>query len=272
MSTGFVNPRGYYEKHWIEERRSETSSRSIPQDLDRKDWRYYVIAYSGNGIDAYDFLRAANLVQPALNAFAHISTEGEFGAGEVRGWGGDQVHGVLAYEIPHSGRIEILDLPAALEMRYSYERFAALDKVRHEGISRAVDLLYGLRRISSHNDLRVLGLFAVIEMLLTHNPNDKEIGDSLSHQISTKIPLLSARFRTPIDYCVFNTDLAAESIWKRLYAYRSKIAHGSKVEFSGPLQLLQDRETAVAFLEKVTRRLVQHALDEPQLVDALKPI
>jgi hypothetical protein len=38
------------------------------------------------------------------------------------------------------------------------------------------------------------------------------------------------------------------------------------------LQMLRGREVATSFLEGATRRLVRHALNEPELVDALKPI
>jgi hypothetical protein len=109
-------------------------------------------------------------------------------------------------------------------------------------------------------------------MLLTHNPNDREIGDSLSHQISTKVPLLSSRFSVPLEYSLFRNDVAPPAIWKKLYEYRSKIAHGDLPDFSGRLQLLTDQTTAVRFLEDAVRQIVRHALDEPELVDALKPI
>jgi hypothetical protein len=272
MSPGFLNPRAYYENHWVDVKESATSSRSSPRPLDRMDWRYYVLGFSGNSSGAYEFLLAANLVRPALSAFAEVHTEEKFGKGKTWGWGGDQVRSVLAYEAPHSHRLELLDTAAAIELRQSYERFVALDSKKHPGIARAVNVFHGLKRIPYGSDLRVLGLFAVIEMLLTHNPNDKELGDSLSHQISTKIPLLSERFSTPLNYGVFEDGVEAATAWKRLYAYRSKIAHGDTVEFTGGLKLLRSRQTATEFLEDATRRLVRHALDEPKLVDALKPV
>jgi hypothetical protein len=58
--------------------------------------------------------------------------------------------------------------------------FRILDHVKHSGIVRAVDILEKFGRLPLSDDLRVLGYFMVLEMLLTHNPNDKEIGDSLS--------------------------------------------------------------------------------------------
>jgi hypothetical protein len=271
ISGGFPNSRIYYENHWVETKESDTSSRSTPHPLRREDWRYYVVSYSGSETEAYKFLRAANLTCPALSSFAEVHTEGEYGTGQALGWGIDQVVGTLAHLTPHSHRAEVLDAAAADELRGSYERFTALDSKKHSGIAHAIELLSGLRRIPHGSDLLVLGLFAVIEMLLTHKPNDKEIGDSLLHQISTKIPLLSARLSSPLDYGGFERATEVK-VWKRLYEYRSTVAHGGTPDFNGSLSLLRNRDVAVAFLEGATRRLLRHALNEPVLVDALKPI
>lgn len=271
MSAGVPNPRMYYENHWVETKESNTSSTSTPHPLERKDWRYHIISYAGTGAEAYRVLRAASLTRLAVGSWAEIHTEGEYGTGKVAGWGVDQLVGTLIHQSSHSHRAAILDSTAATELRDSYERYIALDSKKHPSAARAIDLLDGLRRIPEGSDLRILGLFAVIEMLLTHKPNDKEIGDSLLHQISTKIPLLSARFSSPLDYSAFGS-ASEETIWKRLYGYRSTIAHGGTPDFNGSLSLLRNREVAVEFLENATRRLVRHALNEPELLDALKPI
>lgn len=270
-SGGFPNSRMYYENDWVETRESDTSSRFTPHPLERKDWRYYIVSYSGPGTEAHNLLRAANLTRPALISFAEVHTEGEYGTGRAVGSGIDQVVGTLAYLTPHSHLPEVLDAQAAEELRCSYERFTAFDSKKHPGIAHAIELLNGLKRIPYGSDLLVLGLFAVIEMLLTHKPNDKEIGDSLLHQISTKIPLLSARLSSPLTYSAFGK-ATEEKIWKRLYDYRSTVAHGGTPDFNGALSLLRNRDVAVAFLQDATRRLLRHALNEPVLVDALKPI
>jgi len=272
MSPGFVNPRSYYEKHWTTTVHSKTSSSTSPSPLERKDWRYYILSFAGYGNETYDLFRAANLVEPGLNAFAQIYTTKEFGAGTVTGWGGDSVQALTAYEAPQSQILQTFDEAAVAELISCHRCLLGLDKSKHPGIERSVEVLQRLKRISRGTDLRVLGLFAILEMLLTHNPNDKEIGDSLSHQISTKVPLLSARFSSPLDYGCFEVGVTETTIWKRLYEYRSKIAHGELAEINGRLSVLRSREVATAFLEQAVRRVVRHALNEPALVDALKPI
>jgi hypothetical protein len=123
MSPGFMNPRAYYENHWVHTKVDEHSSTSAPQPLVRKDWRYFVLGFSGTGTEPYDFFRAANLVKPTLRAFAQVHTEGEFGAGKAFGRGGDQVRGVLAYELPHSHRLEVLNSSAIGELGATTKRF-----------------------------------------------------------------------------------------------------------------------------------------------------
>jgi hypothetical protein len=272
MCPGFSNARGYYENSWETTKTSETSWDAFPTPLAPEDWRYFLLTFSGNGMDAHHFLRAANLVPPYLNSFANVHTDGEFGTGNAFAWGGDELHSVLTYQSSDPRTLQVVDSSHLNEARASYLALKTLDQRKHAGIARAVTLLYGLRWVSASSDLRVLGLFAVIEMLLTHNPNEKELGDSLSHQISTKIPLLSARFSNPVSYDTFAKNTDPQKIWKKLYSYRSKIAHGDTVDFASGLQVLKDRHTTNTFLEEFTRRLVRHALREPELVDGLKPI
>jgi hypothetical protein len=111
--------------------------------------------------------------------------------------------------------------------------------------------------------LYVLGLFGVIESLLTHDP--KGGYDRLTHQIKTKVKLLNERFSTPLDYSAFD-NLPSDKIWKPLYSFRSAIAHGRIPTFDRDLRVLKDERTAVEFLRKAAKTLLRHALEEPQLV------
>jgi hypothetical protein len=110
-----------------------------------------------------------------------------------------------------------------------------------------------------------------LEMLLTHNPNDKDVGDSLSHQISTKVALLERRLAKPLNYAVLS-EAKSTVVWKKLYAFRSAIAHGGTADFKGALSILQSPQAATEFLAEATALILRHALDEPALFDSLKPI
>lgn len=128
---------------------------------------------------------------------------------------------------------------------------------------------YSFTEKSLQAPLYVLGVFAVIESILTHAPVDR--GDSLTRQIKAKMNLLNARFSKPLDYSVFGGSPKSDSIWSKLYSFRSAIAHGGEPTFdSGDLQVLKDQRTTVTFLDGAAKALLRHALKEPELIRDLQ--
>lgn len=126
-----------------------------------------------------------------------------------------------------------------------------------------------LKHLPADSDAHVLGLFSVIEMILTHKPSDK-LHDSLRHQVSTKMDLLSKRFLKTDVYEMFQSQNRAD-IWKTLYDWRSSIAHGDESDFSkGSLKKLETKEKAHAFLDMNVRLLLKTWLEERDLVSDLK--
>ncbi|PKM08391.1 MAG: hypothetical protein CVV14_04290 [Gammaproteobacteria bacterium HGW-Gammaproteobacteria-4] len=123
--------------------------------------------------------------------------------------------------------------------------------------------------IKGHNELTILALFSVLESVLTHNPRGEF--DSIGHQIRTKIALVANRSDLEIDYSVFGST-SSDTIWKKLYDLRSKIAHGSEVSFSGPLQVLNDAYLVEKFMFSALRAILRFAVKEPQLVTDLKAV
>jgi hypothetical protein len=151
--------------------------------------------------------------------------------------------------------------------------FFVLDRQRYEGIHRAVDLFQRFRFMPLTDDFAILGLFIVIEMLITHQPGNKEIGDSLLHQLSTKIPLLSERMAEPIDYTAFGDDMPVAARWKKLYALRSAIAHSNHLDYAAPgLVRLNNGNAILKWLTTTTRQLLRFALDERSLYLHLKGV
>jgi hypothetical protein len=158
-------------------------------------------------------------------------------------------------------------------MKELFQSFNQLDKGIDEGVIRAIKLNRAVQRLGAPVDFAVLGLFMIIEMLLTHNPNEKEVGDSLTHQIKTKMAFVSPRFKNPLDYSRFGPSADHGQIWGALYTYRSCIAHGNHIDFSkGPLAKLNSAAEAFEFLEVATKELLAYAIREPSVVNGLKPI
>ncbi|MEI8195862.1 MAG: hypothetical protein WCI73_08140 [Phycisphaerae bacterium] len=151
------------------------------------------------------------------------------------------------------------------DIREAYEGIERVKAAgeKHAGIVRAVDMYYQLLAIPEREPLHVLGLFAVIESLLTHNPNGDY--DSLEHQIRKKMALLNTRFTTPLDTSHFG-NAPFDTLWKKFYEYRSKIAHGAAFDFKKDLKMIQNATVAYAFLDGAAKSLLRHALKEPHLM------
>lgn len=268
----YASRRTLYETDWI---RDTTNPNSFsPLALPKPKWRYNVLTFSGTPSEAETFQRASNLCDLPIDCYPWaLFTEQSFGQGEVIGASSSGAMPFIFNGPPRTSPAEPLPVVTQNTLDQwlrSYRRLASFEADKHPGIAKAVSLFHDLKTVNPVNGFRVLGLFMIIEMLLTHNPGNKEIGDSLCHQIATKVPLLSQRFEQPLDYSDFNSKEG--TIWTRLYDYRSKVAHGDTADFDSKLSLLKNAAFAEMFLTKATRRLLAHALQDPALYDALKPI
>lgn len=116
----------------------------------------------------------------------------------------------------------------------------------------------------------VLGLFSILEMLLTHQQRDKNLHDSLTHQVATKMSLLNRRFERSALYHFF-PGVPMEDVWRALYEYRSRIAHGNDYDFgSSKLSKLQSESLAHGFLNDAVGLLLRLWIDDPEFVTDLK--
>lgn len=260
----------HYEHEWVPVATSTGEGRQT-RPLPRSDWRYYVFTWEGSNAAVMEVQRALNLVPPAASSVLQVLTREPYGNGEFRGQMVESVAAHFQHREPPPSPI-VVDDERIQSWILTCVRLNALDHERYRSISRAIDLLDQLRRYPSFGHLQVLSYFMVLEMLLTHKPSDKEVGDSLSHQIRTKVALLSRRLPGGLDHNVFGTDISVDKIWAKLYAYRSVIAHGGVPDFERELKLLKDARTAWTFLATATARLARYSLEDPDLIDSLKKV
>jgi hypothetical protein len=272
VDMGMGGPAG--RQNWYENRMTFTDGQYHYEPLPEDAWRYFVLTYEGiprGRNEVFQFLIAANLAEPSLASSCWFSTMEPYGRGEVCGRGG-YIGGGRHDPLPDPLE-EIVDDGAVERWHEAFCAFSRLDAAKHEGIGRAAQLFQRLRHMQIADDFRVLGHFMVIEMLLTHRPGKSDVGDSLTHQIRTKVPLLSARMAPRIDYSNFADADSAKAIWEALYEYRSAVAHGRHADFDDRrLRILRSPVDANRFLAQAVRRLLRYALDEPQLVDDLKEV
>lgn len=269
-NTGFIKTarRSLYEYSTNIEKSKKQFSHRL---LKKSEWKYYILSYSGNNYEACKFFKIANLIPPYFQSVYDYHTSKKFGKGEVLAHGWDPLANSSFYLHPNreAHKLDLNTLNFIIDLHKQYSIF---DKQKYEGIERAINLNSTLNQINQTSSLYILGLFMIIKMLITHKPNDKEIGDSLNHQIKTKIPFLSRRFYKPLDYSCFESS-APEKIWSSLYHFRSCIAHGSHVDFSkSPLKILKSNDTATEFLRFATKTLLVQAITEPEFINGLKPI
>ena len=115
-----------------------------------------------------------------------------------------------------------------------------------------------------------MGIFSVIESLIAHTPRLAESLDSISHQISGKMILLDRRFEETMNRPEVFGDVPDKKLWKRLYYYRSKVAHGQEPSFTGDFSILGDHGTVHQFLFEKCQALLRYSIMEPQLVADLR--
>lgn len=159
------------------------------------------------------------------------------------------------------------DANIAGDVRKMLDLLAKADK-EHPEIVKSVALYLDLEKIPPESPMYVLGLFAVLESLITHKQVVET--DTLSHQIQTKMIFLGRRVEKPLDYAPFPKKFASPSrVWKEFYGWRSNIAHGD-----APTKGIElgDITTAAEWLNVAVRLVLRYALRDPQTVKDLKAI
>ena len=246
----------------------ESGTQFVQESLPEVEWRYYVVTTPDNGLNNIKLHYAASISDTPLDLSALNFLVGSGGKGY-------RPLGLIRhfYDTYPAQRISHLSL---VEIREIYRSLNELNfEIGVEGdfpeISRAFEMIDALSLLPESSNFHVLGLFAIIEMLITHNPKLEDRGDSITHQMQSKIPLLARRFDRPLAYGNFANGASEKKIWGALYKYRSSLAHGGKPDFqSGELNILKSAENAKEFLNTVVKALVRDFLKEPFLYQDLR--
>lgn len=163
-------------------------------------------------------------------------------------------------------RVNLEDLR---QIKQTYENIPQIQNA-YPGIMRSMTLYNSLRYLPKYHDLKTLGLFTVIESLLTHDPQSSETGDSLTRQVRTKVPLVFGRSPRDIGYSGCFGNAKQDKVWKTLYGYRSCLAHGKGPDFNEEFRILRNPGVVNDFLTQSIKLLLLQALTEPQLITDLK--
>lgn len=255
---GMCLPTQFYECDAV---RDGTSTSLLP--LTEKEWRYYVVSTGDNGGTNHNLHMASNISAAPLEISAL-----KFYLKAGYGWRSGVLQSYFEqFPVPvkRVGKDELLDIAKV------YQSYISFDKDMYPEVPRAMSMFDSLSFLNRNSIFHVLGLFAIIEMLITHNPKLEDRGDSITHQMQSKIPLLARRFQKKLDYGLFFQDGLEKKVWSALYKYRSAMAHGGVPDFaSGDLRILKDARNADSFLREVVKGLLRHSLQEPQLYQDLR--
>ncbi len=256
-----------YEFIYVESINTLNNNSLQGQRLEPQAWKYYVINFNGNNAKIYDLNMAANLIEIELEFGLQFLYHEEIKNFSIQ----KKPTHIFNYfyemnsDLPS---IQSIDDVSLQDISSVYQNYQELDKIKYPDIKQAIHMLEELKHLPHNSKFKILGLFTIIEFLITHKPIDT--GDSITRQVTNKINLLSKRFSNKLDYSKFFGNTPESTVWKKLYAYRSNIAHGDQPDFAKELLVLKDDSTAKKFLKLAVKMLLRHSLTEPQLYTDLK--
>jgi hypothetical protein len=265
----------------------DSTSITLTQESDSAKWRYYVIEYPHDEQEGVPRKNDATprrmpgfeLAALVSNARLEWGLESSVGPEPGSSRRFSRPAFVFAYEsymhefLRRQAGVPVLNAEHLVDIRMV---FHVIEKLPDEQqlVVQACQLYQASHNQRLKSPFRILALFAAIEFLVTHKPNPNESGDSLTRQIKSKLPLLCRRFDEPFPP-ERTFPKAGAKAWEILYAYRSKIAHGGNMDFRAPYkkdgfsELISGLDIAF-FLDEFVRRLMRHAIMEPQLCLDLK--
>ncbi|MGA3888737.1 hypothetical protein ACI2S3_08420 [Ralstonia nicotianae] len=240
--------------------------------LPKEEWMYYVVKTHDLGLSNLNLNLASSICETPLDAGTLTFTTMA---------DGNTASGAGPYKItnlffgPNMNPALIVERQQLEEIGTVYGQFMGVTGgIGGEGefpeIRRAIEMFDSLSSLPKFSDFNILGLFAIIEMLITHNPRLEDRGDSITHQMQSKMPLLMRRFDRPVNYNQYFSTDNYKKIWGALYKYRSAIAHGGQVVFEKDMQILKHSDCAREFVRDVVKALLRHSLREPQLYADLR--
>jgi len=236
--------------------------------LKKQDWRYFVINFEGTNSEL-EMIQQACLVMPNDIQVGFYFMQFGSAGGEGFGWQSQSIQTFYNSSSVYDGFVAEVSIEDLQLVSETYSLLKELPS-EYEHISRAFHRFMELRDILRFSELAIIGMFSIIESLLTHAPQLTESADSLTHQIRNKIVLVGKRFVRAISHEVIFGEIGEDKLWSRLYAYRSLIVHGEHVAFTRELRILKDRKTVVNFLREICKLLLITSLKEPVLMTDLK--
>jgi hypothetical protein len=244
--------------------RKEEEYRPLPPER----WRYFGVEFvraENSGVlgkDLQHLMQAGALLSPELVfGYAYV----EYAPGSATAEHGSRILAYLRDWEPFRS-VPVLQAED-LKRLAEYQLLVEQDLMNeHLFIGRALERFMKLPWVPWHADLTIVGLFSVIEALLAHLPKPNDPTDSLTRQLSNKLVLVSKMFDRPLSLTDFG-GIGESKLWKKLYACRSKVAHGDEPNFEDELR---DKRAVVDVLRETAKRLLILGLQKPGFLADLR--
>lgn len=235
--------------------------------LNKENWNYWIIEHGKDQSD-WDFEVSLTLSSIDINVlFEKIGIGGILTTPQI-------FHNFLSERHMRFNR-KIMADSDLIQIREIYNNLGCFRKKNETNsfkyISKAIDDFYNLRLIPHSTPFKIVGIFSILEALLTYNPVRGQ--NSLTHQLKTKLNLLNNRISAKIDYASHfkcSPHISFETLIEKLYNYRHNIAHGDFSDFNNKLQIILGRKEAYEFLYNLLKKVLLASLNEPELVNDLK--
>jgi len=258
-------PQLLYDELW----EGELPQNRFPQTILPEDnWRYYVVAFDKRN-EYYEYLTTAFLLSPKeLENLFTLNYQKEFDKWGIQ-WNREGLFQVLQEILTkpnYFSEVNVADIEMIKSISTQFKDHGNKEPILKDIIQQ----IHVLKGISIKSPLKYLGYFGLLESLLTHAPKLTDPYDSIGRQIRKKIALIDNRMSNKIDYSSFK-GMNPETIWTKMYSFRSKLAHGDPVDFSSnEFKALVNYETALKLLKETVKAVTRQALKEPTLLVDLK--
>lgn len=259
-----------YEGTVKEERQGNRTTFHV-EAVPREKWKYWVLAFEATNMWMHELEQLAQLLPVTFDVGFVLFYSEQSQGGTISGRTSMPLHVVERYSAPQRAHTNA-ELVTSDEIASIGNLYRALKGLSNEYqfIDRALRTFSDLRRVSDSSDLIIVGLFSIVESLITHAPRLSETLDSINHQITNKIILLRKKYSRPILPSQYFLYAAESNIWKKLYGFRSAVAHGAAVSFDADYEVLKNRDAVIAFVRDNVKELLRVALVEPAFIFDLR--
>lgn len=266
------NPDFIYEYDVEAVKKDEITTSFIKKYLTEDKYRYWVIEFNDNGNKRKFLEKSIMLLKNSFEfGFIFITPSITLGNKETVVMTSDytiNMYKKISRNYPDYNAIEV-DFEELELIPKLYEQLL-LNGNKYNFINHAINNFDSLKYIDDNLDLLLVGYFSIIETLITHPPRLNESLDSISHQIVNKLNLLQKFFIRQLNYKEYFKEGKEETIWKKLYSYRSDIAHGNIVNFDNKYNILNSNKSIQLFLRETIKNLIILALEKPEFLNDLK--